>query len=93
MFLNGKWHVQNENGHRLPRSQTYAQELSKSYYSLPTTFKGQFHKAYIFKTFIIKTAQHILLLRLWFKKMFCCPVVENSNTKFKKNSYLYLTTY
>ena len=27
MFLNGKRHVQNENGHRLPRSQTYAQQL------------------------------------------------------------------
>jgi hypothetical protein len=27
MFLNGKRHVQNENGHRSPRSQTYAQQL------------------------------------------------------------------
>jgi hypothetical protein len=26
-FLNGKWHVQNENGHRSPQSQTYAQQL------------------------------------------------------------------
>jgi hypothetical protein len=26
-FLNGKRHVQNENGHRSPRSQTYAQQL------------------------------------------------------------------
>jgi hypothetical protein len=26
-FLNGKQHVQNENGHRSPRSQTYAQQL------------------------------------------------------------------
>jgi hypothetical protein len=26
-FLNGKWHVQNENRHRSPRSQTYAQQL------------------------------------------------------------------
>ena len=26
-FLNGKWHVQNENGDRSPRSQTYAQQL------------------------------------------------------------------
>jgi hypothetical protein len=34
-FLNGKWHVQNENGHRSPRSQAYAQQLSKS---RPTLF-------------------------------------------------------
>jgi hypothetical protein len=34
-FLDGKWHVQNENGHRSPRSQTYAQQLSKSW---PTLF-------------------------------------------------------
>ncbi len=34
-FLNGKWHVQNENGHRSPRSQTYAQQLKKSW---PTIF-------------------------------------------------------
>jgi hypothetical protein len=27
MFLNGKGHVQNKNGHRSPRSQTYAQQL------------------------------------------------------------------
>ncbi len=27
MFLNGKQHVQNENGHRSPWSQTYAQQL------------------------------------------------------------------
>ena len=27
MFLNGKRHVQNEKGHRSPRSQTYAQQL------------------------------------------------------------------
>ncbi len=27
MFLSGKRHVQNENGHRSPRSQTYAQQL------------------------------------------------------------------
>ncbi len=27
MFLNGKRHVQNKNGHRSPRSQTYAQQL------------------------------------------------------------------
>jgi hypothetical protein len=27
MFLNGKRHVQNENVHRSPRSQTYAQQL------------------------------------------------------------------
>jgi hypothetical protein len=27
MFLNGKRHVQNENGHRSPRSETYAQQL------------------------------------------------------------------
>jgi hypothetical protein len=26
-FLNGKWHVQNKNGHRSPRSQTYARQL------------------------------------------------------------------
>jgi hypothetical protein len=26
-FLNGKWLFQNENGHRSPRSQTYAQQL------------------------------------------------------------------
>jgi hypothetical protein len=26
-FFNGKWHVQNENGHQSPRSQTYAQQL------------------------------------------------------------------
>jgi hypothetical protein len=26
-FLNGEQHVQNENGHRSPRSQTYAQQL------------------------------------------------------------------
>jgi hypothetical protein len=26
-FLNGKLHVQNKNGHRSPRSQTYAQQL------------------------------------------------------------------
>jgi hypothetical protein len=27
MFLSGKWHVQNKNGHRSPWSQTYAQQL------------------------------------------------------------------
>ncbi len=26
-FLNGKWHVQNKNGHRSPQSQTYAPQL------------------------------------------------------------------
>ncbi len=26
-FLNGKWHVQNKNGNRSPRSQTYARQL------------------------------------------------------------------
>jgi hypothetical protein len=26
-FLNGKCHVQNENGHRSPRAQIYAQQL------------------------------------------------------------------
>ncbi len=26
-FLNGKWHVQNKNGHRSPRSQMYARQL------------------------------------------------------------------
>jgi hypothetical protein len=26
-FFNGKWHVQNENGHRSPWSQTYAQQM------------------------------------------------------------------
>jgi hypothetical protein len=41
-FLNGKGHVQNKNRHRLPRSQTYAQQLknlSLPYFSFPSTFK------------------------------------------------------
>ncbi len=44
MFLNGKQHVQNENGHRSPRSQTYmpnsCKNLNPPNFSLPSTFKG-----------------------------------------------------
>ncbi len=37
MFLNGKWHVQNKNGHRSPRSQTSVKILTHliSRYQLP----------------------------------------------------------
>jgi hypothetical protein len=30
MFFNGKWHVQNKNGHQSPQSQTYALQLPTS---------------------------------------------------------------
>jgi hypothetical protein len=41
-FLNDKWHVQNENGHRhgarlMPNN---CKNLNSPYFSLPTTFKG-----------------------------------------------------
>jgi hypothetical protein len=45
-FLNGKGHVQNKNRHRLPRSQTYAQQLKNlnpPYFSFRSTFKVLLH--------------------------------------------------
>jgi hypothetical protein len=39
-FLNGKWHIQNENGHSGPRLMpNNCKNLNLPYFSLPTTFK------------------------------------------------------
>ncbi len=40
MFLNGKQHVQNENGHRSPLMPNNCKHLNPPYFSLPTPFKS-----------------------------------------------------
>jgi hypothetical protein len=63
-FFNGKWHIQNENGHRLPRSQPWSQlmpnnckNLNPPFFLLPTTWKGSKYVSRL--TFIGATIQFI----------------------------------